>query len=102
MNSRISALLSTSTPHSRKDDASTINAPPSASFGELSLPWQAIAASLDANTSRALADRVMRWALKNGATHHAHWFHPLTGVPVRVADDLWPLPKYREMLFCGV
>ena len=19
-----------------------------------------------------------------------------------VADDLWPLPKYREMLFCGV
>jgi glutamine synthetase len=104
MNSRISALLSASTTHSRKDDAGTINAPPSASFGALSLPWQSIAASLDADTSSALADYVhgksklpkdlanrvadcvMRWALKNGATHYAHWFHPLTGVPAEKHD----------------
>ncbi|MDX2088308.1 MAG: glutamine synthetase III [Kofleriaceae bacterium] len=104
MNTRTSALLSAATAHSRKDDAGTINAPPSSSFGSLSLPWQAIAASLDADTSGALADYahgrakltkevanriadcVMRWALKNGATHYAHWFHPLTGVPAEKHD----------------
>ena len=104
MNSRVTALLSASTAHARKDDAGTINAPPSASFGALSLPWQSIAASLDSDTSAALADYVhgkrkltkdvanriadcvMRWALKNGATHYAHWFHPLTGVPAEKHD----------------
>jgi glutamine synthetase len=104
MNSRVTALLSAATAHATKDDAGTINAPPSASFGALSLPWQSIAASLDSDTSSALADYVhgkrkltkdvanriadcvMRWALKNGATHYAHWFHPLTGVPAEKHD----------------
>ncbi len=104
MNSRTAALLSAFSAHATKDDAGTINAPPSASFGSLSLPWQAIAASLDGDASAALAayahgkrkltkdvsnriaDCVMRWALKNGATHYAHWFHPLTGVPAEKHD----------------
>jgi len=104
MTTRVTALLSAATAYARKDDAGTINAPPSASFGSLSLPWQAIASSLDQETSGQLADYVygrrklskdtanriadcvMRWALKNGATHYAHWFHPLTGVPAEKHD----------------
>jgi glutamine synthetase len=102
--SRYTALLSAFSAHARKDDAGTINAAPSASFGTLSLPWQAIAASLDSDASASLADYahgkrklskdvanriadcVMRWALKNGATHYAHWFHPLTGIPAEKHD----------------
>jgi glutamine synthetase len=104
VSSRVSSLLSAASSHPAKDDAGTINAPPSTSFGSLSLPWQAIAASLDSDASSALgkyvhgeskltkdaanrvADCVMRWALKHGATHYAHWFHPLTGIPAEKHD----------------
>ena len=103
-NPRFSVLLSAASAHVAKDDAGTINEPPSASFGSLSLPWQALAASLDSETSSALvdyvhgrrkltkdvanriADCVMRWALKHGATHYAHWFHPLTQIPAEKHD----------------
>jgi hypothetical protein len=67
MTSRLTALLSAATAHSRKDDAGTIHAAPSASFGSLSLPWQAIAASLDAETSAALADYVISLLEAHGA-----------------------------------
>jgi glutamine synthetase len=104
MNSRVNAVLSAATAHITKDDASTINQPPSQSFGELSLTWQQIAAGLDSEASGSLtdfvhgrrkltkdvanriADAVMRWALEHGATHYAHWFHPLTGVPAEKHD----------------
>ncbi|MSP62935.1 MAG: glutamine synthetase type III [Myxococcales bacterium] len=86
------------------DDAQTRNEAPSESFGSLSLPWQTIAASLDGEASAAfrefvqhgqrlskelanrVAESVMRWALKHGATHYGHWFHPLTNVPADKHD----------------
>jgi len=86
------------------NDATTMNDAPSASFGTLSLPWATIVASLDGETSATfrafvqqgqrmskeaanrVADCVMRWALKKGATHYAHWFHPLTNVPADKHD----------------
>ena len=104
MNNRVSALLSAATAHARKDDEATKNGPTSETFGSLSLPWQQLAATLDLATAKALeayvhghtkmdkattntiAATVMKWALGHGATHYAHWFHPLTGVPAEKHD----------------
>lgn len=101
---RTTALLAAVAAHPLKDDAATKNEAPSALFGSLTLPWRTVAASLDGEASSALAkyaqgkgklskevanrvaDYVMRWALENGATHYAHWFHPLTGVPAEKHD----------------
>ncbi|MFR4555242.1 MAG: glutamine synthetase III, partial [Peptoniphilus sp.] len=34
---------------------------------------------LDRETADAIAHAMKDWALKNGATHFAHWFLPLSG-----------------------
>lgn len=85
-------------------DAPSVEVSPAARFGELSLPWQGIAAYLhgeDAVAFRAfvlegqrmskatadlVGDIVLRWARKHGATHFAHWFQPLTGLPAEKHD----------------
>jgi glutamine synthetase len=41
---------------------------------------------LTKESANRIAECVMRWALKNGATHYAHWFHPLTGIPAEKHD----------------
>ena len=78
--------------------------PASALFGSLSLrPFQIIEAlgakdgavfqsfvagkgRLDANLANRVGEIVTAWALKHGATHYAHWFHPLTGLPAEKHD----------------
>ena len=85
------------------DNAAAITSP-AASFGELALPWQSIAARLNGEDatafrafvvsgtrlSKALGDRVgelvLKWAQSHGATHYAHWFQPLTGTPAEKHD----------------
>lgn len=64
---------------------------------------------------------IRKWAIEHGATHFTHWFQPLTGgtaekhdnvlplmaeirehadaLELIVDDELWTLPKYRELMF---
>ncbi len=76
----------------------------SALFGSLSLrPFQIVEAlgakdgevfalfvagkgRLDTALANRVGDIVTDWAVKNGATHYTHWFHPLTGVPAEKHD----------------
>lgn len=74
-------------------------------FATLTLSWKTLSTRLDAEDSEALkrfvlagepmskqtanhvAEQVKRWAIDNGATFYAHWFHPLTGVPADKHDS---------------
>jgi len=68
---------------------------------------------IDKKTANEVAAAMKTWTTNLGATHYTHWFHPLNNVKpyleeiryhidkleLIVDDELWPLPKYRELLF---
>lgn len=85
-------------------DRQTTKSSPSETFGSFALSWRAIASELssedahaftefvqgqrvlDKHTANRVADLVLAWALKHGATHYTHWFQPLTGLPAEKHD----------------
>ncbi len=44
--------------------------------------------ALDKDTANQVGEIVKNWALRQGATHYAHWFFPLTGTPAEKHDAL--------------
>ena len=43
--------------------------------------------TLDLSVANAVADAMKTWAVAQGATHHTHWFQPLTGVTAEKHDS---------------
>ena len=42
---------------------------------------------LDPSVADGVADGMMKWALKRGATHYTHWFQPMTGLTAEKHDS---------------
>ena len=53
---------------------------------------------LTSSLSNAIAATVLHWAMERGATHYAHWFHPLTGLTAEKHDAFFDSRKKIEHL----
>jgi glutamine synthetase len=111
--STLSTDLSTRLPGTNEQ---FIPAAPASLFGQLTLSWHAIAARLgaeDAEAFRAFVTAgtrptkhqmdavgrvVLEWAKSLGATHFAHWFQPLTGLPAEKHDAFLRVDSARADL----
>ena len=103
---RHAAALTAATRITKDEMPSRAESPVSERFGHRSLSWRQLAGLVDradADALRALVDdhvslprvsadhlaeAVQTWAASHGATHYAHWFHPLTGIPADKGDAI--------------
>ena len=55
---------------------------------------------LDLATADVIAHEMKEWAIEKGATHHTHWFQPLTGVTAEKHDSFIsaPLPNGKVLM----
>ena len=52
---------------------------------------------LSKETAKVVADVVLEWAMKKGATHFCHWFQPLTGATAEKHDSFLTIKDGKAM-----